>query len=200
MAPCITALVEERRGRVRVELDGKAWRTLPAIVVVRAGLSLGIELDRLCARTLRRELRRLEALEIAARALGRRDHSSAALDAHLERRGLAPAERSQAVEVLQRARYLDDERFASERAAALAARGYGDAAVRNELEREGVGAEHVEAAVYALVPERERAVAVLKRSRSAHAGIRRLVAKGFSADTIESVVAEARIDDGHAPG
>src|SRR5438045_155835 len=83
----VTALRAPRPGRVVVELDGVAWRTLPLDVVVRSGLRVGEELDRPRLRLLRRELRRHEALEAAARALRHRDHSVRALDEKLERRG-----------------------------------------------------------------------------------------------------------------
>jgi regulatory protein len=90
--------------------------------------------------------------------------------------------------------YLDDARFAFGRARSLAERGYGDDAVRFELEREGVAADRIDAAVAGLAGERERALSVLRGSRSALAGIRKLAAKGFSADSIEAAAAEARID------
>ena len=47
-------------------LDGESWRTLPAEVVLRAGLDVGVELDRERARRVRRELRRHEAMAHAA--------------------------------------------------------------------------------------------------------------------------------------
>ena len=37
----VTALHPERRDRVRVDLDGEPWRTLPAAAVVSAGLRVG---------------------------------------------------------------------------------------------------------------------------------------------------------------
>ena len=78
--PCVTALRGVGRGRVAVELDGAAWRTVPLEAAVCAGLSVGIELDRSALRTLRRELRRLEALSVAVGALRYRDHSKASLE------------------------------------------------------------------------------------------------------------------------
>ncbi len=70
------------------------------------------------------------ALELAAEALARRDHSTAELAASLERSGVDATEAAQAVERLAAAGYVDDERAAASRAEALAARGYGDAAIR----------------------------------------------------------------------
>jgi hypothetical protein len=131
----VTALRPERRDRVRVDLDGAPWRTLPAAAVVAAGLRVGRGLDRPLARDLARALRRAAALETAGRALARRDRSPAGLAALLERRGVAPAQGTEAVETLERLGYVNEMRFALSRAASLASRGYGDEAIRFDLER-----------------------------------------------------------------
>jgi regulatory protein len=190
----VTALHPERRDRVRVELDGAPWRTLPAAAVVSARLTVGTDLDRMRARELAQAIRRAEALGAATRALARRDHSVVGLADYLARRGVGRKERAAAVNRLADIGYLDDARFALGRARSLAERGYGDDAVRFELEREGVAADRIDAAVAGLAGERERALSVLRGSRSALAGIRKLAAKGFSADSIEAAAAEARID------
>jgi len=190
----VTALHPERRDRVRVELDGPPWRTLPAAAVVSARLTVGTDLDRMRARELAQAIRRAEALGAATRALARRDRSVVGLADYLARRGVGRKERAAAVNRLADIGYLDDARFALGRARSLAERGYGDDAVRFELEREGVAADRIDAAVAGLAGERERALSVLRGSRSALAGIRKLAAKGFSADSIEAAAAEARID------
>jgi len=192
----VTALHPERRDRVRVELDGAPWRTLPAAAVVSARLTVGTDLDRMRARELAQAIRRAEALGAATRALARRDRSVVGLADYLARRGVGRKERAAAVNRLADIGYLDDARFALGRARSLAERGYGDDAVRFELEREGVAADRIDAAVAGLAGERERALSVLRGSRSALAGIRKLAAKGFSADSIEAAAAEARIDLG----
>ena len=194
MARRVTALVSERRNCVRVELDGTPWRTLPAAAVVAAGLLLGTELDRVRARTLARERRRAIALGAAARALARRDRPAAALAAELERRGVARPAGEEAVARLAQAGYVDDARFAAGRAAVLAHRGFGDDAIRFELEQAGVACELAADAVAALPPERERALTVLLRAKTPLAGVRRLAAKGFAADSIEAAAAEARVE------
>jgi SOS response regulatory protein OraA/RecX len=190
----VTALHPEPRDRVRVELDGAPWRTLPAVAVVSAQLMVGVELDRARARELAQAIRRAEALAAATAALARRDRSVVGLAEYLARRGVGRKERAEAVERLGEVGYLDDARFATNRARSLADRGYGDDAVRFELEREGVGADELDTALAGLPPERERAVAVLRGARTPLLGIRRLAAKGFSADAIESALAEARLD------
>src|SRR5215468_10018796 len=132
---------------------------------------------------------RPNALEAAAKALAHRDRSAANLTAYLERHGTAPEEASRAVERLQEAGYVDDARYASSRAQALAGRGYGDEGVRFELERDGVQPDEIDAALASLPPERERALSLVRAARAPAAAIRRLVAKGFSHDTIEAVLA-----------
>jgi SOS response regulatory protein OraA/RecX len=169
--PTVTALRERPRGRVDVELDGAPWRTLPADAVVRSGLLVGRTLDREAARTLARELRRAEALGVAVRALRHRDLSRRALEARIA----SPA-RDEAIRALERSGILDDRRAASSRAAALAARGWGDEAIRYRLEQEGFSEEPLEAALAALEPEHERAGALLARGRSR----RWLAARGFA--------------------
>ena len=77
--PRVTALRPARPGHVLVELDGERWRTVSLDVAARSGLSVGLELDRDGLRTLRRELRRDDALTAGVRALGRRDRSEQGL-------------------------------------------------------------------------------------------------------------------------
>ncbi|HVM69489.1 MAG TPA: hypothetical protein VM204_06605, partial [Gaiellaceae bacterium] len=74
----MTALRAVTAGRVAVDLDGEPWRTLPLEAVVRAGLAAGRPLERAQARTLARELRRLDALRVATGAL--RFYASVRLD------------------------------------------------------------------------------------------------------------------------
>jgi regulatory protein len=135
------------------------------------------------------------ALEAAAKALARRDRSAADLTAYLERRGTPAEDAATAVERLQQAGYVNDGRYAATRAEVLAERGYGDEGVRFELERDGLGTDEIAAALAALAPERERALELLRRAKSPLAGVRRLAAKGFAADSLEAALAEARLED-----
>jgi SOS response regulatory protein OraA/RecX len=188
VAPRVTALVAEPRGRVRVELDGAPWRVLPAGAVAGARLTVGVELDRPRARTLGRELRRVDALAAATAALSRRDRSGRALGDELARRGIAPRERSRAVEVLERAGYVDDLRFAETRAASLAGRGYGDEAIRFDLERNGVTEPVLSAALAPLLPEEARARMLVAGLGASARTARRLASRGFAAESIEAAV------------
>jgi len=134
----VTALRGAPRGRVKVELDGAPWRTVPVDVVLAAGLHVGLTLDRERLRIVRRELRSREALSKAARLLARRDLSEQGLGDELERRRVAPAARRETISRLLAAGAVDDERLATHRAALLAARGGGDALIRADLEARGL--------------------------------------------------------------
>jgi SOS response regulatory protein OraA/RecX len=187
-AKTITRLRVQGRGRVAVELDGEAWRTLPLEAVFRAGLDVGRRLDRSRARLLRRELRRLEALAVAGRALRGRDLSAARLAQRLESAGVAPAPRSETLSILTRAGLVDDRRAAVRRAEALADRGYGDAWIRWDLERQGIAPDIVEESVAALEPEATRAARVSGQCGSGDRAARRLARRGFGEDAIEAAL------------
>ena len=184
--PVITELRERPRGRVEIHLDGAPWRLVPADAVVRANLHVGRPLDRPTARALGRELRRAEALGVAVRALRHRDLSRGRLEARLAARGTTPTARAGALETLERAGLLDDARVAATRATGLAARGYGDAAIRAALEAESLDAELVADALAGLEPEAERARDLLDRRGGGIKTLRRLAARGFSPETLEN--------------
>jgi regulatory protein len=161
---------------------------VPDDVVVRAGLAAGMELDRPALRTLRRELRRAEALATAGRALARRDLSRAQVEERLERRAVPPAARSEAVEILERLGLVDDTRSARARAAGLAGRGWGDAAIAARLEEEGFESGAAAEALAGLEPERVRAAAVTGSHRDRRKAASALARRGFGEDAIEACV------------
>jgi SOS response regulatory protein OraA/RecX len=187
--PVVTALRERPRGRVEIDLDGAPWRLVPADAVVRSGLFVGRALDRETARTLGRELRRADALARAARALRPRDRSRRALDERLAQAGVRADAREEALGTLERVGLVDDARVAAQRAEALAGRGYGDAAIRYDLEHEGLAGELVEEALAALEPERERARTLVERRGAEACTGRWLAGRGFEAATIEDALA-----------
>jgi regulatory protein len=131
-----------------------------------------------------------DAVEQALRALRHRDRSAAELDARLEQRGVGAAEREQALTTLGRIGYVDDERFARSRAEQLAARGSGDALIRYDLEGRGLAAEHIEAALDALEPERERAARLAEERGRSVKTARYLASRGFGADALDGLVAQ----------
>jgi SOS response regulatory protein OraA/RecX len=183
--PVVTALHERPRGRVEIQLDGSPWRLVPAAAVVRSGLQVGRALARETARALGRELRRAQALARAARALGPRERSRLALEERLARAGVPAATREEALETLERVGLVDDARTAVRRAEALAERGFGDAAIRYDLEQEGIAPELVEEALAGLDPERERARALVERRGADVRTGRWLSARGFDPATVE---------------
>lgn len=189
MVRVVTRLRAVGANRVAVELDGTLWRTLPAEIVVKAGLGIGVALDRERARSVGMELRRTRALSTALRALGRRDHSRQSLADQLGRANIRPQVAAGTLETLERVGLVDDSRAARERAIYLAGRDGGDALIRDDLERCGFTPGVVELAIDALEPESERAARIVARRGSAPGTFRRLAAKGFADEVIESLIA-----------
>jgi SOS response regulatory protein OraA/RecX len=187
-APKLTAVRRSRPGRVELEVDGSRWRVVPDEVVLRCGLAPGVELDRPLLRALRRELRRAEALQAAARTLARRDVSSTRLRERLLTCGIRRETADGAVSTLRSAGVVDDARAAKSRACSLADRGWGDAAVAARLAGEGFGQAEVQAAVAALAPERERAEGLAARAADAREAWGLLARRGFAEETVEDVV------------
>lgn len=137
----------------------------------------------------RTESEREAALARAVEALARREHSAQSIRAKLERAGISEEAREDAVEKLVRVGYLDDERFARDRAALLAGRGYGDERIRADLEAQGVALESIAEALAALEPERERALRVAGGTGSDSRTLRMLERRGFSEEAVEAVAA-----------
>jgi SOS response regulatory protein OraA/RecX len=187
VTPTVTALRERKRGRVAVELDGRQWRVLPADVVVRVGLGVGRSLDRSKARELAREIRRARALSQATRTLATSARSRAELEQRLARSGHVGAAREDALGSLDRAGLVDDARLAEGRAAVLARRGYGDAAIRADLRRRQIGAETIAEAIAALEPELTRVGPVISGRDVTPSLLRRLAGRGFSRETLDEV-------------
>jgi SOS response regulatory protein OraA/RecX len=188
--PTVTALRDDRRGRVAVELDGAPWRVLPVDVVVRAGLAEGRPLDRPALRLVRRELRRAEALQVAGRALRHRDLSRRRLAERLEG-AVPPAVAAESLATLERAGLVDDRRVALVRAESLAGRGYGDEAIRHRLRAEGLAEELVEEAVFGLAPECERAGPLIERRGVGPRTARYLAGRGFGEEAVETALGAA---------
>ena len=131
-----------------------------------------------------------DAFETALRALRSRDQSVAELARRLESRGVGEEERTDVLERLDRAGYVDDASFAQRRDAALAERGSGDALIRDDLERRGIAAELVDAAVESLEPELERVARIVERRGSSAKTARYLAARGFGEEAFAGLVAQ----------
>jgi SOS response regulatory protein OraA/RecX len=121
------------------------------------------------------------------RALRYRDLSRHRLEERLARRGMRAEAQEDALAALEEAGLVDDGRVASARAEALAARGYGDAAIRFKLEGEGLADELVAEAVAGLEPEAVRAGKLLDRRERGPAAVRWLASRGFDLGTLEDL-------------
>jgi SOS response regulatory protein OraA/RecX len=129
-----------------------------------------------------------DPIDLAALALQHRDRSRREVERRLAAAGIDEEARTDALDTLERVGYVDDGRFATTRATALASRGYGDEWIRHDLGEHGVAPEAVAAAIGALVPEAERAAALVERlGRSAKTGAR-LARKGFGEDALEAAL------------
>ena len=135
------------------------------------------------------EAPRTEALAVATRALARREHSQRSLRERLLRAGVSVGDAEAVVAELQETGLVDDARFAEERARVLAGKGKGDAAIRFDLERAGVGPDELEAALGTLDPERERAAALVARRGASPATARLLAGRGFDEEVVAALVA-----------
>ena len=129
-----------------------------------------------------------DPVEIAARALRHRDRSRAQIVARLERAGVDGERATHALETLERVGYVDDARFAAARAAALADRGLGDAAIRDDLEASGIDGPVVGDALASLTPEAERAATIAENEGRTVKTAARLARKGFSEESIEAAL------------
>ena len=135
------------------------------------------------------EAPRTEALAVATRALARREHSQRSLRERLLRAGVSVGDAEAVVAELLQTGLVDDARFAEERARVLAGKGKGDAAIRFDLERAGVGPDELEAALDTLDPERERAAALVARRGASPATARLLAGRGFDEEVVAALVA-----------
>ncbi|MGL6280482.1 MAG: regulatory protein RecX [Gaiella sp.] len=195
MAAVVTALRARGPARVAVDLDGALWRVVPLACVADARLEVGVTLDRERARALNHSLKGQRALGTALRALRAADHSRSTLDERLTARGVGEAERATVLEIVERAGLVDDARLAHRRAATLAERGYGDAAIEADLQRRRLPEPLVRAALEELEPETVRARRIVDRTGADLATARVLTRRGFGDDVVEAVVA-ASADDG----
>jgi regulatory protein len=136
-----------------------------------------------------------DPVDVAARALARRDRTEADVRRLLTAKGVADADADDALDALRRSGAVDDERFALTGAESLARRGFGDAAITFRLRREGLDEELADRAVAALEPEVERAVRLAARRDASAKTARWLAGRGFDSDSVESAlraVAEAQ--------
>jgi regulatory protein len=133
----------------------------------------------------------VDATELALRALRHRNRSRSDLERRLDLAGVARGEREAALDRLAETGLLSDERFAEERAAALAGRGASDALIRNDLRRQGVEHAAAERAIAQLEPEDERAERIFERRGGGPKALRYLAGRGFASATLERLSPDA---------
>lgn len=80
---------------------------------------------------------------------------------------------------------MNDAGFAAARAESLAARGYGNEAIRAFLEQEGAGPEAAEAALGGLEAEADRVAALVARHGATPRLAAQLQRKGFAQEALE---------------
>ena len=129
-----------------------------------------------------------DPIDVAARALRYRDRSRSQVAERLAQAGVDDQSRDEALDTLERVGYVDDARYAKNRAAALAARGQGDEAIRHDLEGAGVAPESLAEALASLAPEAERARAIAAAAGRTARTAAQLARKGFSEESIEAAV------------
>jgi SOS response regulatory protein OraA/RecX len=116
------------------------------------------------------------------------------VETYLAERGIAADAGGEALEMLVRTGLVDDARFAERRGATLAERGAGNALIRHDLARAGIGRDVIETTIDELESERSRAERVVGRRGSSAKTARYLAAKGFSDETIRDAVAHSDDD------
>ena len=134
----------------------------------------------------RKQPQRSDPIDLAARALRHRDRSRSQIDERLARAGVEDDRRADALDALERIGYVDDARFAGQRAASLADRGYGDEAISGLLTADGIAPDVAAGAVAALPPEAERAAAIVASLGASPRTAARLARKGFGEDAVEA--------------
>lgn len=153
------------------------------------------------------EVRR--ATDVCLRLLAVRARSRHELLTALERKGFSEPVRTAALGQVEGWGYLDDARFARERAEVLLTRGrYGPEAVKQRLEAHGLSPEaaaealssasgavsfDAEAAARQVLEKRGLAGGKLGPKEHARAG-RLLVSRGFSPDVIQKVLGDAALE------
>jgi regulatory protein len=193
--------VRERRGRVRVFVDGEFWAELDAGVAIERGLLEGAAFSREELDGVRVAGEKPLAMGRALNLLGYRARSEAEIRERLGRYGYAGETIEAVVGRLEELGYVDDAEFARLKAREKARR-YGPRRVSVELRKSGVGEElarevvEEEFAGRSEVGEARSAAARRYNGRGSDAEARRvygfLVRRGYSAEVCAQVAREYR--------
>jgi regulatory protein len=193
--------VHERRGRVRVFVDGEFWAELDAGVAIERGLLEGAAFSREELDRVRVAGEKPLAMGRALNLLGYRARSEAEIRERLGRYGYAGETIEAVVGRLKELEYVEDAEFARLKAREKA-RKYGPRRVSVELRKSGVEEElareviEEEFAGRTEVGEARSAAARRYNGRGSDAGARRvygfLVRRGYSAEVCAQVAREYR--------
>jgi len=205
----ITALQPQVRNkrRVSVFLDGNFLFGLSGETVAALGLRVGREVDRADLDRIALEEQLYEARQYAFLLLSYKARTTSELKQRLGRKGFSPDIVSSTLQRLAELKMVDDAGFARRFAEDRITIGHkGKWRVRGELLKRGVAKEHIEGALATAPDEKEAAREVaekyLSRNRRLEQDVlkRRLYAflarRGFSPDTIRSVMGETVSDSG----
>jgi regulatory protein len=135
-----------------------------------------------------------DAVDLAVQALRHRDRSRSQIDERLALAGVEDERRADALDALERIGYVDDARFAAQRAESLAGRGYGDGAISALLAADGVPPEVAAEAVGALRPEADRAADIIASLGASPRTAARLARKGFGEDAVDAAAGKFATD------
>ncbi|CAA9456223.1 MAG: RecX [uncultured Rubrobacteraceae bacterium] len=199
--PIITG-AHERRGRIRVQVDGEFWAELDAGVATERGLREGATFSVEELAEVRIAGERPLAMNKALNILGYRARSRGEINERLHRVGYAEGTVDVVVERLEEMGYIDDEGFARELVRAEA-RKYGPRRIYGDLRRAGVDEEIAREIIEEAFTEGSESEAAREAARRRYntgggsgAQARRvhgfLMRRGYSADICAEVARDYR--------
>jgi regulatory protein len=202
----ITRIARQKRlkNSYSIYLDGSYAFSLSGESIIRHRLKEGREVVQADVDGVFSEEEKRRALEYAIKLFTIRSRSAWELRQRLKEKEFSESAISHAAGRLSDLGYLNDERFASDRANYLMAKGYGPELIRAELKRKGIAADII---TDVLARFRERPEAEIERveeiarrklkamkdvepAAAAHRLTGFLVRRGFSIDSIRHVLRE----------
>ena len=133
ISPCRTD-----RSRVMVYFEDRSYCKVDMLRAKALDLKPGCEIDEKVLPELNEDSRRGKARETAARALGRRNMSSAELMRKLKDKGIAESDAEEAVQWAQDVGAIDDAAYAAMLLKHYRSKGFGDIRIRQEMTRRGI--------------------------------------------------------------
>ena len=162
--PIVTGVVE-RRGRVRIFVDGEFWAELDSRIAVEHGLLEGAVFSQAGLAKARLAGEKSLAMNQALSILGYRARAKGELHERLVRAGYAGETAAIVVTRLEELGYLDDEKFARNLAGDQANKKYGPRRILDNLRRVGVDEEIAREAVNEQFVERSEYQTALTAAR-----------------------------------